>query len=65
MWSAGSGKFGTKLRHLGVDEVFFTGRAAEPTLLRISEGPNFEFLPGGRPGRRDGQRKDPGAAPAL
>ncbi len=35
MWSAGSGKFGTKLRYLGIDEVFFTGRCAGPTLLHI------------------------------
>lgn len=49
MWSAGSGKFGTKLRHLDIDEVLFTGRCEGPTLLRISrdgeDGPvqfNFE-----------------------
>ena len=47
MWTAGSGKFGTKLRYLDVDEVLFTGRLAEPTLLRISPGPEFEFLPAG------------------
>ena len=35
MWSAGSGKFGTKLRYLGVDEVIFTGRSPKPTLLHI------------------------------
>jgi aldehyde:ferredoxin oxidoreductase len=45
MWSAGSGKFGTKLRYLNVDEVLFTGRAPEPTMLRITAGPEFEFLP--------------------
>jgi len=39
MWTAGSGKFGTKLRHLGVDEVIFTGRATEPIYLRITPGP--------------------------
>ena len=27
MWSAGSGKFGTKLRFLGIDEFLFFGRA--------------------------------------
>ena len=47
MWSAGSGKFGTKLRFLGVDEVLFTGQAPSPVLLRISttgDGPaTFEF----------------------
>ncbi|MGZ0162420.1 MAG: aldehyde ferredoxin oxidoreductase C-terminal domain-containing protein [Planctomycetales bacterium] len=48
MWSAGSGKFGTKLRHLDVDEVVFTGRCEKPTLLRIhrdtDDGPvEFSF----------------------
>ncbi|MHC4959709.1 MAG: aldehyde ferredoxin oxidoreductase C-terminal domain-containing protein [Planctomycetota bacterium] len=45
MWSAGSGKFGTKLRHLGVEEVVLTGRASEPVLLHITEGPTFELKP--------------------
>ncbi len=36
MWSAGSGKFGTKLRFLGVDEVIFSGRCQGPTALRIA-----------------------------
>ncbi|MHC4954498.1 MAG: aldehyde ferredoxin oxidoreductase C-terminal domain-containing protein [Planctomycetota bacterium] len=44
MWTAGSGKFGTKLRHLGVQEVLFTGRAERPMLLHIKEGPEFELL---------------------
>ena len=35
MWSTGSGKFGTKLRFLGVDEVVFVGRCAAPTLIHI------------------------------
>ncbi|MEO1999708.1 MAG: aldehyde ferredoxin oxidoreductase N-terminal domain-containing protein, partial [Planctomycetaceae bacterium] len=35
MWSAGSGKFGTKLRFLGIDEVLFRGRANGPTLVHI------------------------------
>lgn len=35
MWSTGSGKFGTKLRFLGVDEVVFVGRCATPTLIHI------------------------------
>lgn len=35
MWSAGSGKFGTKLRYLGVDEIIFTGRCSGPTVLHI------------------------------
>ncbi|MDA0920726.1 MAG: aldehyde:ferredoxin oxidoreductase [Planctomycetota bacterium] len=48
MWSAGSGKFGTKLRHLDVDEIVFTGRCEKPTLLRIhrdtEDGPvQFSF----------------------
>lgn len=46
MWTAGSGKFGTKLRALGVDEVLFTGRAERPTVLHITPGPSFEFLDG-------------------
>ena len=51
MWSAGSGKFGTKLRYLGVDEAVFTGRCARPSILRIyrtgdDEATRFEFLDG-------------------
>jgi aldehyde:ferredoxin oxidoreductase len=55
MWSAGSGHFGTKLRGLGIDDVVFTGRCDQPTLLRLSpsddpdgaSGPaSFEFLEG-------------------
>ncbi len=50
MWSAGSGKFGTKLRYLGVDEVLFAGRCEKPTILHITradDGPvKFEFLDG-------------------
>ena len=41
MWSAGSGKFGTKLRFLGIDEFLFFGRAEAPSLLhiqRVGEG---------------------------
>jgi len=49
MWSAGSGKFGTKLRFLGIDEVIFSGRCAGPTTLHISRsstggGAEFSFL---------------------
>jgi len=51
MWTAGSGKFGTKLRHLGIDEVLFTGTAKTAMLLHLSEGeedgPEFEFLDAG------------------
>jgi aldehyde:ferredoxin oxidoreductase len=42
MWSAGSGKLGTKLRFLDVDEVVFTGRCTRPTLLRIARGAGGE-----------------------
>ena len=35
MWSAGSGKFGTKLRGLNIDEMIFTGRCEVPSLLHI------------------------------
>ena len=38
MWTAGSGKFGTKLRYLDVDEVIFTGRAPGPVYLHICAG---------------------------
>lgn len=48
MWSAGSGKFGTKLRHLDVDEIIFNGRCEKPMLLHIhrdsDDGPvQFSF----------------------
>ncbi|MEZ6197428.1 MAG: aldehyde ferredoxin oxidoreductase C-terminal domain-containing protein [Planctomycetota bacterium] len=47
MWSAGSGKFGTKIKMMGVDEVIFTGRAHKPVYLRIYEDETgrvrFEF----------------------
>ena len=36
MWSTGSGKFGTKLRFLGIDEAIFTGRCTGPTALHIT-----------------------------
>lgn len=38
MWTAGSGKFGTKLRFLNVDEVFLTGRSDSPVVLRVTSG---------------------------
>ncbi|MFQ5895749.1 MAG: aldehyde ferredoxin oxidoreductase N-terminal domain-containing protein, partial [Nitrospinota bacterium] len=39
MWSAASGKFGTKLAAAGVDEMIFLGRAPKPVYLVIrSEG---------------------------
>ena len=40
MWSAGSGKFGTKLRYLGIDEMVMTGRSAKPVLLHIQADPD-------------------------
>ncbi|HGY90829.1 MAG TPA: FHA domain-containing protein [Planctomycetes bacterium] len=47
MWTAGSGKFGTKIRYMDIDEVIFTGRAVMPVYLHISEGedgkPEFRF----------------------
>lgn len=43
MWTAGSGKFGTKLRYLDVDEVIFIGRSEEPVLLHVTaDGFRFE-----------------------
>ncbi len=44
MWTAGSGKFGTKLRHLGIDEICFTGRATAPVSLRLRRD---DAAPGG------------------
>jgi len=41
MWSAGSGAFGTKLRGLGLEEIVFTGRAREPSILHL---PSFELF---------------------
>lgn len=50
MWSAGSGKFGTKIRGLNIDELIFTGRCDVPSFLHIrrqtDDGPpSFEFIP--------------------
>ena len=42
MWSAGSGKFGTKMRYLGVDEIVMTGRSESPVLLLITSDPDDE-----------------------
>ncbi|MDF1595057.1 MAG: aldehyde ferredoxin oxidoreductase C-terminal domain-containing protein [Acidimicrobiia bacterium] len=36
MWSAGSGHLGTKLRGLDIDEVVFTGRCSNPTMISFS-----------------------------
>ncbi|HKI97271.1 MAG TPA: aldehyde ferredoxin oxidoreductase C-terminal domain-containing protein [bacterium] len=40
MWSAGSGKFGSKLKWAGLDEVIFEGRSATPVYAVLSEGPD-------------------------
>jgi aldehyde:ferredoxin oxidoreductase len=40
LWSAGSGKFGSKLKWAGLDEVIFEGRSAKPVYLLVSEGPD-------------------------
>ena len=39
IWSAGSGKFGSKLKWAGVDEIVFEGRAPRPTLLVLRGSP--------------------------
>ena len=38
LWTAGSCKFGSKLRQMDIDEIVFTGRCEKPTLLRITRG---------------------------
>ncbi len=46
MWSAASGKFGTKLRWTGIDEIVFTGRSAQPVVLHVQEteqGPEIQL----------------------
>lgn len=40
MWSAGSGKFGSKLKWTGIDEVIFEGRSQAPVYAVFSEGEN-------------------------
>ena len=35
MYSAGSGKFGTKVACAGIDEIIFTGRSEKPVTLVI------------------------------
>ncbi len=37
MWSAASGKFGSKLKWSGIDEVIFTGKSDHPVLLVIRQ----------------------------
>jgi aldehyde:ferredoxin oxidoreductase len=38
MWSTGSGKFGSKLKWTGLDEVVFENRSAKPVYVLLSEG---------------------------
>ncbi len=48
MWSAASGKFGTKLRWTGIDEIILEGRADKPVLLHVKEtesGPRVTIIP--------------------
>jgi aldehyde:ferredoxin oxidoreductase len=48
MWSAGSGKFGAKLKWTGLDELIFEGRSAKPVYVVIregSDGPVVELKP--------------------
>lgn len=40
MWSAASGKFGSKLKWTGVDEVVFEGRSDVPVYALFSDGEN-------------------------
>lgn len=50
MWSAGSGKFGSKLKWTGVDEVIFENRSATPVYALFREGvdgPHVELKPAG------------------
>jgi aldehyde:ferredoxin oxidoreductase len=50
MWSAGSGKFGAKLKWTGLDELIFENRSAEPVYVVIREtadGPVVELKPAG------------------
>ena len=48
MWSAGSGKFGAKLKWTGIDELILEGRSSEPVMIvmrRGSGGPIVELKP--------------------
>ena len=50
MWSAGSGKFGAKLKWTGLDELIFENRSAEPVYAVIREtadGPVVELKQAG------------------
>ena len=46
MWSAASGKFGTKLRWTGIDEIIFEGRSIEPVLLHVKQNRCLHIEPG-------------------
>lgn len=49
MWTAGSGKFSTKVKFLDIDEIFFTGRSETPVTLRLAPGgEEGETVPEGR-----------------
>lgn len=48
MWSAASGKFGSKLKWTGVDELVFINKSPEPVYAVVAEsasGPTLELLP--------------------
>ena len=51
MWSAGSGKFGSKLKWTGTDEILFEGRSQAPVLAVVRDGgpdgPILELKPAG------------------
>ncbi len=42
MWSAGSGKFGSKLKWAGIDEIVFEGKSERPVVLYIKQGEEDE-----------------------
>lgn len=44
MWSTGSGKFGSKMRWAGVDEMVFTGSASKPVYALLKETPDGPVL---------------------
>jgi aldehyde:ferredoxin oxidoreductase len=39
MWSSGSGKFGSKLKWTGVDELVFVNKSPRPVVAVVAEGP--------------------------
>ncbi len=48
MWSAASGKFGSKLKWSGIDEIIFEGKSSTPVILVIKqtdEGSDVELMP--------------------